>query len=192
MVSIRNNGDSGHERPYVQITAILVLAMVLPALCPSATPAAGASRRSGVIEVDVTSEFSHVRVRRQGSIRSLIFVRDNGEEAVETALNVSKPHQLRVPYMQTMFASYLFRPQAQHVLIVGLGGGAMVQFLKHHQPELRIDAVEIDPVVVKIADQHFGTRSGGNVNIVTADAFKYLNETRSLYDVIYMDAFLKP
>jgi spermidine synthase len=47
-------------------------------------------------------------------------------------------------------------------------------------------------VVVEIADKYFGVRSGGNVDIITADGIKYLQETDRRYDVIYMDAFLKP
>jgi len=43
-----------------------------------------------------------------------------------------------------MFSSYLFLPRPEHVLIVGLGGGSMVRFLEHHEPDLKIDVVEID------------------------------------------------
>ena len=75
---------------------------------------------------------------------------------------------------------------------MGLGGGAMVHFLRHYDPEVRVDALEIDPVVVQVADRYFDTRSGGNVNIITADGVRYLAETHEHYDVIYMDAFLKP
>jgi spermidine synthase len=91
-----------------------------------------------------------------------------------------------------MFASYLYQPQPRRVLIVGLGGGAMVRFLTHHQPHVQIDAVEIDPAVVRLADQYFGVRTGGNVRIHTADAFSFIETTTDRYDVIFMDAFLRP
>ena len=57
---------------------------------------------------------------------------------------------------------------------------------------MQIDAVEIDPLVVQLADKYFGTRSGENVNIVTADGLKFIAEAKKQYDVIYLDAFLKP
>lgn len=146
----------------------------------------------GALEFEVKSAFSHIRVRKQGSVRSLLFVRDRGEEVVETALDLRNPHHLLVPYTQSMFASYLFSSKQERVLIVGLGGGAMIHFLKHHDPQLQVDVLEIDPVIVKIADEYFQTRSGKNVKIITADAFEYLKNTQRRYDVIYMDAFLKP
>ena len=52
--------------------------------------------------------------------------------------------------------------------------------------------VEIDPAVVQAARDYFGVKSQGNVNIITADAFEYLAQSQIPYDVIYMDAFLKP
>ena len=171
------------------IASGLVLVAVGP--LPAASPAPSGNA-AGAIELDTRSEFSHVRVRRRGSIRTMIFVRDGGVEAVESQVNLRRPHDLLVPYSRTMFASYLFRPEQEEVLIVGLGGGGMVHFLKHHDPKLKIDAVEIDPAVVKIAAEYFGVRSGGHLNVVTADAFRFLDETKKRYDVIYMDAFLKP
>src|SRR5207249_3940914 len=49
-----------------------------------------------------------------------------------------------------------------------------------------------DPAVVRLAEKYFSTKSEGNVNIITADGFKFLAETKERYDVIYMDAYLKP
>ena len=147
---------------------------------------------AGQLEKEAKSEYSHVRIRRDGNIRSLLFVRDSGQEVIETSLNLEKPHSLISDYTQYMFMSYLLRPKQEKVLIVGLGGGAMVHFLKHYDPDVKVDVVEIDPLVVQLADGYFGVRTEGNVRIETADAFKYLATTEEKYDVIYMDAFLKP
>jgi spermidine synthase len=105
---------------------------------------------------------------------------------------VAAPQTLVSPYARIMFGSYLYQPQPRRVLIVGLGGGAMVRFLMHHEPQVQLDAVEIDPVVVRLADQYFGVRSNGNVRVHTADAVKFIETTTDRYDVIFMDAFLRP
>jgi spermidine synthase len=131
-------------------------------------------------------------VKRQGSVRTLLFVRDNGDEVEESMVNLKKPYEMLVPYVRFMFTSYLLQPQPQRVLIVGLGGGAMVHFLQHYDPELTVDVVEIDPAVVAVADKYFEVRSGGKIDIITADGRKYLETTDKRYDVIYLDAFLKP
>jgi spermidine synthase len=147
---------------------------------------------NGKLEKDVRSDFSHIRIRRDGNLRSLMFVRDNGQEVIETLIDIKQPHRLKLEYTQYMFLSYALKARHQRVLIVGLGGGAMVHFLTRYDPQVKVDVVEIDPAVVQVAEEFFGIRSQGNVNIITADAFKYLAESQIPYDVIYMDAFLKP
>ena len=151
-----------------------------------------ASISPSVLLYEEQSEFSRIRVRAKGSVRTLLFVRDNGQEVVESRIDLQAPHKLLLSYSRAMFASHFFQPDPQRVLIVGLGGGSMVKFLHAQQPTVKIDAVEIDPVIVRLADELFGTRSSENVQIITADALDYLADTEHTYDVIYMDAFLKP
>jgi spermidine synthase len=179
-------------KPVPRACRIAVCAATLAALLPSEPLCARMPRTAGALEYETHSPYSHIRVRRQGNIRSLIFVRDTGEEMCETAINLKKPHELQLSYSRSMFTSYLFRPQQQRVLIIGLGGGAMVQFLLHYDPQLTVDAVEIDPAVVAVAARYFNTRSGGKVTIATADGFDYLRRSHEQYTVIYMDAFLRP
>ncbi len=147
---------------------------------------------TGALEADATSDYSHIRIRRQGNMRSMNFVRDNGEEHIQSIFNVKRPYELVTHYSRLMFASYFLMPQQKRVLIVGLGGGAMVHFYQHYDPEVKVDAVEIDPKVVELADKYFDVRTQKNTKIITEDAFKYLKDDKTVYDVIYMDAFLKP
>ena len=68
----------------------------------------------------------------------------------------------------------------------------MVHFYEHYDPDVKVDAVEIDAKVVELADKYFNVRTHDNTNIITEDAFKYFKTNKTRYDVIYMDAFLKP
>jgi len=149
-------------------------------------------RSLGRLEHEETSAYSRIRVRRDGDVRALTFVRDNGQEAVQSRINLTAPHTLMSPYARGMFASYLYQPQPRRILIVGLGGGAMVHFLTHHEPQAQIDAVEIDPAVVRLAGEYFGVRPGGNVRVHTADAVAFIESSADRYDLILMDAFLRP
>jgi spermidine synthase len=173
----------------ILVLAVAAVAVQLEGTAPAAT---GRAARPGVLELDSHSEFSHIRVRRQGNLRTLLFVRDAGEEVVQSIVNLKKPYELLNSYARAMFASYLLKPQPERVLIVGLGGGAMVHFLEHYDPDTKVDVVEIDPAVVQIADRYFDVRSGGNIHVITGDGLRYLAETEKHYGVIYMDAFLKP
>jgi len=155
------------------------------------TPVRG-GYQEGEVELDVKSKYSHIKVTREQNVRTLWFVRDSGEEVVESIVDLDRRQELIVEYTRFMFLSYLFRPRPEKALLVGLGGGSMIHFLNHYDPRIKVDVVEIDPVVVDIAARYFGARNGGRVKIHTADGAAYLKNTDSRYDVIYMDAFLKP
>jgi spermidine synthase len=166
--------------------------LLLPFLLVALLQANPLAWLNGKLEKEIRSEYSHIRVRRDGNLRSLLFVRDNGQEVIESSIDLNQPHRLLLEYTRYMFLSYAVKPRQERVLIVGLGGGAMVHFLTRFDPQVKVDVVEIDPAVVQVAADYFGVRSQGNVNIITVDAFKYLAESQIPYDVIYMDAFLKP
>ncbi len=147
---------------------------------------------AGELEFEGHSDFSHILIRRQGPLRSMVFVRDSGEEVLESRIDLRHPYLLQFEYLQFMFTSYLVRNLQEDVLIVGLGGGGMIHFLQRIDPKIRIDAVEIDPLVVRLAAKYFNTRSEGTVHVETADGLKYIADAQKKYDAIYMDAFLKP
>ena len=141
---------------------------------------------------EARTKYSHILVQDRGSVRTLYFVRDSGEMVVESAVDLDRPHMLQTPYTKTMFASYLFRPKQNRSLIAGLGGGSMLHFLNRFFPENRLDVIEIDPVIVNTAKRFFMVKSGGQNNIIIGDAFKFIDRAPELYDVIYLDAYLKP
>jgi spermidine synthase len=140
----------------------------------------------------ITSAYSRILLDDRGSVRTLSFVRDSGEVVVETSMDLAAPDRLLVPYTRHMFVHYLLQPEPRRALLVGLGGGAMVRFLERHDPDVAIDAIDIDPAIVRVADEYFGVRSHGGTRVAVADAFEWIGQGRGRYDVIYMDAFLKP
>jgi spermidine synthase len=174
---------------------MLALALLIPATASESSRVhaeAPQATQAGELEFEGQSEYSHILIRRHGSMRSMVFVRDSGEEVLESQIDLRKPYELQFEYLRYMFTSYLFREQQADVLIVGLGGGGMIHFLQRIDPKIRIDAVEIDPLVVRLAGKYFDTRTEGTVRIVTADGLKFIADAQKKYDVIYMDAFLKP
>jgi len=175
-------------------TIAMLAALMLPFAWPSESGAADALRETaaGVLELDIQSTYSHIRIRKRDTLRSMMFVRDNGQEVFESQVDLARPHALQLEYPRFLVANFLLQPNPKSVLIVGLGGGMMVHFLRHIDPGLRIDVVEIDPVVVRLAGEYFNVRAGGGVDIIAGDGVKFINESRTSYDVIYLDAFLKP
>ena len=146
----------------------------------------------GPIIHEETSSYSTIRVRGADNKRHLLFVAGNGREGLQSSIDLDNPGQLQVPYTRALFASFLFRHPQEKVLIVGLGGGGMVRFIDHQLPGTKVEVVEIDPVVVSLADKYFGTGQTPRVTIHTEDAFLFFRRNTSQFDAIYMDAFLKP
>ena len=192
MGTANRESSRGQGRGRSVAAPALLAAALLAAAVALVVWSMSSARTVGRLEHEEVSAFSRIRVRRDGDVRALTFVRDNGQEVVQSRVNLTAPHTLMSPYARGMFASYLYQPHPRRVLIVGLGGGAMVRFLTHHEPQVHIDAVEIDPAVVRLADEYFGVRSGGNVRVHTADAVAFVESTMDRYDLIFMDAFLRP
>lgn len=77
------------------------------------------------------------------------------------------------------------KPEAQSVLIVGLGAGVIAARLQ--QRGIDVEAIDIDPVVVAMAEKHFNLRLKRPV--VVEDARYFLAQEGRRYDIIIMDAF---
>ena len=111
---------------------------------------------------------------------------------MQTLIDRDAPYRLQHSYARTMMAGLAYPPETKSVLLIGLGGGAVVQFLNRNFPDVRVDAVEIDPEVVRVARDYFGTTSGPNTRIIVGDGREYLARSGERYDVIFLDAHLHP
>lgn len=74
------------------------------------------------------------------------------------------------------------------VLILGFGGGTIAKLLTKHQGLVQIDAVEIDPLMVDLGKKYLDLAES-NVNIIIADAIKWVKDARFKYDLICVDLF---
>lgn len=80
----------------------------------------------------------------------------------------------------------------RNILLLGLGGGSVISILRDDLGYTgKITAVELDPVIVKIAAREFGIRNAFNQKIIVADAFEYIAKTRLHYDLILCDLFIE-
>lgn len=57
-------------------------------------------------------------------------------------------------------------------MVVGLGGGALPMFLRHHFPMLRTTVVELDTVVAEVAKKHFEFLPDSNLQIKVGDGLE--------------------
>jgi spermidine synthase len=72
------------------------------------------------------------------------------------------------------------------LLLIGLGGGSIAN--RYSLDGWKIDAVEIDPVVTKVAKDYFGLRTN-ECQVFQTDGRQFLLSHQNKYDLIIMDAF---
>ena len=78
-----------------------------------------------------------------------------------------------------------------NVLILGFGGGSVIKTLrKDFSYQNTITAIEIDPVVIKIAKEEFNVSKFNNLEIVCDDAFKFAEKNDRQFDLIIVDLFI--
>lgn len=88
-------------------------------------------------------------------------------------------------------ALMLPRGSIKRVLVLGIGGGAVVHLLKRYVAPEQIVGVELDPVHVSIA-KHFFQLNANAVELVTADAVEWLQGYQGPpFDLIIEDLFME-
>ncbi len=81
--------------------------------------------------------------------------------------------------------------QCKEILILGMGGGSVIKTLQQDfKYKNHITAVDIDPVIINIAQEEFGLTKSENIEIVCADALQFMQQNNTQSDLIIIDLFL--
>lgn len=77
------------------------------------------------------------------------------------------------------------------VLVLGMGAGSVVDSLRNESNyQGSITGIEIDPLVIEIAEKEFKSVGFENVKWVLADAIEYVAEAKDKFDLIVVDVFI--
>ena len=132
------------------------------------------------------SPYQQIRVRDDDLLRYLIL--DRTFHAVMWKVD---PVELFLPYSQLMMAALGLHPDPQRALILGHGGGSLAKWLARRWPGLQLDLVEVDPSVVRAAEQYFGYQLTDRHRVHVKDARVFLRMTDARYDIIWLDVFAR-
>jgi spermidine synthase len=110
--------------------------------------------------------------------------------------------ELVFPYHRRYECLFEAMPDARDVLMLGGGGFADPKYLITHHPQVRVDVVEIDPAMTRLANEHFfldrleeeyHPQRDGRLRIFEADARAFVEGevagARQRYDAILNDCF---
>ena len=132
------------------------------------------------------SPYQQVRIREDDLFRYLVL-----DRTFHAVMWKAEPVTLFLPYSQLMVSSLALVPEAKRALVLGHGGGSFAKWLARYWPDLDLDVVEFDPVVVKMAEDFFSYRPPSRHHVYVRDARAYLNGTTETYDLIWVDAFAR-
>ena len=136
------------------------------------------------------SLYRNIVVVEDDGIRCMKFGRNAGGR--QTCQSVSDPDQLVFDYTKMMLAALYLNPSPQRILIIGLGGGTLPRALQKLVPAAKIDAVEIDPAVVRVASKYFNFTPGPRTEVLEEDGrvfVKRMAKQGIRYDLVMLDAF---
>ncbi|MDD3444868.1 MAG: fused MFS/spermidine synthase [Zavarzinia sp.] len=175
----------------------LVVAIVTALVVPTGTPAqaqdtsALAPLPDGELE-RVDSEYNTIFVEKHGDVVGLYFGYRR-MRYTESAISISKPRALIVPYTRTMTAALAFHAEpVKRIALVGLGGGRTINYLVQALPGAVADVAELDGAVVDLAARYFDTRESDRLHIHTVDGRIFLRRTQEKYDLVLLDAYRGP
>lgn len=155
-------------------------------LLPSAAPEPPAV--SAAVVHSAASEFNRrVFVVDRNGLRAMRF---GSLDAVDqTRIRPGHPEQLPMPYLRTAALGLAVPDPLRRMLMVGLGGGAFARYVGVRLPAVHIDAVEIDPVVARIARDYFAFEESDRLRLHVMDAVDFMQRNTSRYDYILLDAY---
>jgi spermidine synthase len=104
---------------------------------------------------------------------------------------IDDPFETAYKYTDYFFLGPAYKPDTGSMLFLGLGGGSAPKRFWRDFPELELQVVELDPVVVDVAHRFFAVPDDPRLPIAVADARQYLERSSARWDVIAIDTFFE-
>jgi len=137
----------------------------------------------------IEGQYNDIYVVKRGN-ELLMTARLKGWNYTESRINLADQDVIPANYLRMMTTALAYAPRVDSILLVGLGGGVLTNYLGRFLPDAQIDSVEIDPGVVDAAKTWFGVKEAERKRVVESDGRVFLNRNRRLYDVALIDAYI--
>jgi len=96
--------------------------------------------------------------------------------------------ELASTYHSIMIGSLgLFLSAPVRVLVIGLGGGSLPIYIHSKFPLSNVHVVEIDPAIVRVAQDQFSFTPDERMTVSTCCGLGYVNDTSENHDIIMLD-----
>ncbi len=143
----------------------------------------------------VETHYNNIRLmfgQADGNRPALYMATDPGYAQSGTYLD--KPSELLFSYTKYYALGTVLFPHAEQILMLGGGGYSVPKWLLAghgglNGEKLRLDVVELDPGMTKLAKSSFGLTDDARMNIYHEDARRFINTNNNKYDLVFVDVF---
>lgn len=166
---------------WIALAALLLLA-----------PALSQAQAQAQVLYKKQSLYRNVVVTDDGHLRCLKFSVHRHVPLEQSCIYDNDRDNMVFPYTQFAMSGVIVDPHPKKILIVGLGGAVLPYALHKLYPKARIDTVEIDQVVVDVAERFFDYRPDATQHVIVSDGRVYIKRASlrgEHYDMIILDAF---
>jgi spermidine synthase len=112
------------------------------------------------------------------------------DNSLQSAMYVDDPLRTRFAYTDLFHLAVAYNPDARNILFIGLGAGSSEKRMLQDFPDMQLQAVEIDPVVVEVAHDYFAVpEDDPRLEIAVGDGRRFLADNETRWDAIVIDAF---
>jgi spermidine synthase len=126
----------------------------------------------------------NVRVVEDSYTRYLMFNR-----TLQSGQDVKNPDRSALRYVDAFHLGRAAAPEARSALFIGLGGGMGPRQYHSFYPRMKIEAVEIDPLVAVLARDYFKLPKDDRMKVHVGDGRAFLEKSKDKYDLIFLDAY---
>jgi spermidine synthase len=139
--------------------------------------------------------------RERSLYRNIVVYEDDGLRCMAFGRNVNmrqsctsltEPAHLVFNYAKLVLGAFYLVPAPRRILVVGMGGGSLVMAMQRMYPGVAIDAVEIDPAVVRMSREYFGFVPADATKVYEEDGrvfVKRMQRAGVKYDLVVLDAY---
>lgn len=109
-------------------------------------------------------------------------------DSPQSGLALDDNPELLFDYNQR-FMEIIMSHQSRKILVIGGGTGTLATATHNLFPDLIIDVIEIDKLLIDLGYQFFSLPHSERLNIIIDDAMRHLSKSDETYDLILIDAF---
>jgi spermidine synthase len=129
------------------------------------------------------SAYNTIEVRDADGLRVMTLNRSRWRQSYLARPDEELPETYREYFLLAPFLT-----EVRDVLILGASAGASLTEFQHYFP-VAVDAVDIDPEVLRLAEEYFGVRRDADTRLVAADARPFLATATRRWDFVEIDLF---